>query len=51
VSDPAEGGDETDPRASVLKRVFVAGAGIMGSGIAAQCALAGYPVTLEDVTE
>lgn len=32
-------------------RVFVVGAGIMGSGIAAQCALAGYPVTLEDVTE
>ncbi len=41
----------SDPRASVLKRVFVVGAGIMGSGIAAQCALAGYPVTLEDVTE
>jgi 3-hydroxybutyryl-CoA dehydrogenase len=31
--------------------VFVVGAGIMGSGIAAQCALAGYPVTLEDVNE
>jgi len=42
---------ESDPRASVLTRVFVAGAGIMGSGIAAQCALAGYTVTLEDVTE
>jgi 3-hydroxybutyryl-CoA dehydrogenase len=41
----------SDPRRSVLKRVFVAGAGIMGSGIAAQCALAGYPVTLEDVDE
>ena len=51
MSDRAEGGDGSDPRASVLKRVFVAGAGIMGSGIAAQCALAGYPVTLEDVTE
>jgi 3-hydroxybutyryl-CoA dehydrogenase len=44
-------GSVSDPRASVRKRVFVAGAGIMGSGIAAQCALAGYPVTLEDVTE
>lgn len=42
---------ESDPRASVQKRVFVVGAGIMGSGIAAQCALAGYPVTLEDVNE
>jgi 3-hydroxybutyryl-CoA dehydrogenase len=42
---------ESDPRASVARRVFVVGAGIMGSGIAAQCALAGYPVTLEDVTE
>lgn len=42
---------ESDPRASVRRRVFVAGAGIMGSGIAAQCALAGYPVTLEDVNE
>jgi len=42
---------ESDPRASVLKRVFVVGSGIMGSGIAAQCALAGYPVTLEDVNE
>jgi len=41
----------SDPRASVRKRVFVVGAGIMGSGIAAQCALAGYPVTLEDITE
>ena len=41
----------SDPRASVRQRVFVVGAGIMGSGIAAQCALAGYPVTLEDVSE
>jgi 3-hydroxybutyryl-CoA dehydrogenase len=45
---PVEG---SDPRASVRTRVFVAGSGIMGSGIAAQCALAGYPVTLEDVNE
>ena len=42
---------ESDPRASVRKRVLVVGAGIMGSGIAAQAALAGYPVTLVDVTE
>jgi 3-hydroxybutyryl-CoA dehydrogenase len=41
----------SDPRTSVRRRVFVVGAGIMGSGIAAQCALAGYPVTLEDVNE
>jgi 3-hydroxybutyryl-CoA dehydrogenase len=41
----------SDPRASVGRRVFVVGAGIMGSGIAAQCALAGYPVTLEDINE
>jgi len=42
---------ESDPRASVAKRVFIVGAGIMGSGIAAQCALAGYPVTIEDINE
>ncbi len=48
MSDPTPPGD---PRASVRRRVFVVGAGIMGSGIAAQCALAGYPVTLEDVSE
>lgn len=41
----------SDPRASVRARVFVVGAGLMGSGIAAQCALAGYDVTLEDVSE
>jgi 3-hydroxybutyryl-CoA dehydrogenase len=39
----------SDPRASLAKRVFVVGAGLMGSGIAAQCALAGFAVTLEDV--
>ncbi len=33
------------------RRVLVVGAGIMGSGIAAQCLLAGCPVTLEDVSE
>jgi len=32
-------------------RVFVVGAGLMGSGIAAQCALAGHPVVLEDVSD
>ncbi len=31
-------------------RVFVLGAGIMGSGIGAQCALAGFDVTLADAT-
>ena len=39
----------SDPRASLRKRVFVVGAGLMGTGSAAQCALAGYSVTLEDV--
>lgn len=43
--------EPSDPRASVQRRVFVAGAGLMGSGIAAQCALAGFRVTLEDMTE
>jgi len=42
---------ESDPRASVRMRVFVVGAGIMGSGIAAECALHGYSVLLEDVNE
>ncbi|MCI4319711.1 MAG: 3-hydroxyacyl-CoA dehydrogenase family protein [Thermoplasmata archaeon] len=42
---------ESDPRRSVRKRVFVVGGGIMGSGIAAQAALAGYAVTLEDISE
>ena len=45
---PAPG---SDPRSSVRPRLFVAGAGIMGSGIAAQAAIAGYAVTLEDVNE
>jgi 3-hydroxybutyryl-CoA dehydrogenase len=51
VSGPPALEPGSDPRASVRQRVFVVGAGIMGSGIAAQCALAGYPVTLEDVSE
>jgi 3-hydroxybutyryl-CoA dehydrogenase len=42
---------DSDPRASVRKRVLVVGGGIMGSGITAQAALAGYPVTLVDVSE
>lgn len=42
---------DSDPRASVRPRLFVVGAGIMGSGIAAQAALKGWAVTLEDVRE
>jgi 3-hydroxybutyryl-CoA dehydrogenase len=49
--EPDEIDSGSDPRQSVQQRVFVVGAGIMGSGIAAQCAVAGYPVTLEDVNE
>ncbi|MCI4364683.1 MAG: 3-hydroxyacyl-CoA dehydrogenase family protein [Thermoplasmata archaeon] len=45
------GPTDSDPRDSVRTRVLVVGAGIMGSGVAAQCALAGYPVTLVDVNE
>ncbi|MCI4345188.1 MAG: 3-hydroxyacyl-CoA dehydrogenase family protein [Thermoplasmata archaeon] len=41
----------TDPRLLSRTRVFVVGAGIMGSGIAAQCALSGYAVTLADLTD
>ena len=51
MSEAGPAPSESDPRDSVAKRVFVVGAGIMGSGIAAQAALAGYPVTLEDVNE
>jgi 3-hydroxybutyryl-CoA dehydrogenase len=51
VTEEEPAGEGSDPRSSVLTRVFVVGAGIMGSGIAAQAALAGYPVTLEDVSE
>jgi 3-hydroxybutyryl-CoA dehydrogenase len=47
----AEAPAESDPRESIRKRVLVVGAGIMGSGVAAQAALAGYPVTLVDVSE
>ncbi|MCI4340590.1 MAG: 3-hydroxyacyl-CoA dehydrogenase family protein, partial [Thermoplasmata archaeon] len=51
TSGPADGSLSSDPRSSVRPRLFVAGAGIMGSGIAAQAALAGYAVTLEDLNE
>jgi 3-hydroxybutyryl-CoA dehydrogenase len=34
-----------------IKRIFVAGAGLMGAGIAQVCAQAGYKVTLRDLTE
>ncbi|HEV2429393.1 MAG TPA: 3-hydroxyacyl-CoA dehydrogenase NAD-binding domain-containing protein, partial [Thermoplasmata archaeon] len=49
TADPSAG--PSDPRRSVRERVFVLGAGIMGGGIAAECALHGFAVTLEDVTE
>jgi 3-hydroxybutyryl-CoA dehydrogenase len=51
VNEPEAPTGESDPRASLVTRVFVVGAGIMGSGIAAQCALAGHRVTIEDLTE
>ena len=47
----ASPGSGSDPRQSITTHVFVIGAGIMGSGIAAQCAVAGFKVTLEDVNE
>ncbi len=51
MSDPGSPPAASDPRRSIGRRVFVVGAGIMGSGIAAECALRGYFVTLEDTTE
>jgi len=39
------------PPEGLAPRVLVVGAGLMGSGIAAQCALAGFPVTLEDISD
>jgi 3-hydroxybutyryl-CoA dehydrogenase len=39
------------PPAARSSPVFVVGAGLMGSGIAAQCALAGFPVILEDISD
>ena len=44
-------GEVTDPRTLSRDRVFVIGGGLMGSGIAAQAALAGFFVTLEDVND
>ncbi len=41
----------SDPRALTQRRIFVVGSGLMGSGIAAQAALSGFLVTLEDVNE
>jgi 3-hydroxybutyryl-CoA dehydrogenase len=34
-----------------IKKIFVAGAGLMGGGIAQVCAQAGYQVTMRDVTD
>ena len=34
-----------------IKRIFVAGAGLMGGGIAQVCAQAGYEVTMRDLTD
>jgi 3-hydroxybutyryl-CoA dehydrogenase len=34
-----------------IKKIFVAGAGLMGSGIAQVCAQAGYQVTMRDITD
>jgi 3-hydroxybutyryl-CoA dehydrogenase len=42
---------DTDPRRLTRTRIFVVGGGLMGSGIAAQAALADFFVTLEDVNE
>jgi 3-hydroxybutyryl-CoA dehydrogenase len=49
VTDLEGSSTRSDPRASLRNRVFIVGAGLMGTGIAAQSALAGYDVTLEDV--
>ncbi|UCD82148.1 MAG: 3-hydroxybutyryl-CoA dehydrogenase, partial [Desulfobacterales bacterium] len=34
-----------------IKKIFVAGAGLMGGGIAQVCAQAGYDVTMRDIGE
>jgi 3-hydroxybutyryl-CoA dehydrogenase len=39
-----------EPPPIAWRRIFVVGAGIMGAGVAAQCALAGYHVELEDTS-
>ena len=51
IEPAGDGVPPSDPRASVRRRLFVVGAGIMGSGIAAQAALKGWAVTLEDMTD
>jgi 3-hydroxybutyryl-CoA dehydrogenase len=45
------GGTAAGPSGREPPTVFVVGAGLMGAGIAAQSALAGYPVVLEDISE
>jgi 3-hydroxybutyryl-CoA dehydrogenase len=40
-----------EPAPVAWRRIFVVGAGIMGAGIAAQCALGGYQVELEDMSQ
>ncbi|MBW2429481.1 MAG: 3-hydroxybutyryl-CoA dehydrogenase, partial [Deltaproteobacteria bacterium] len=34
-----------------IKKIFVAGAGLMGGGIAQVCTQAGYHVTMRDISE
>jgi 3-hydroxyacyl-CoA dehydrogenase len=34
-----------------IKKIFVAGAGLMGGGISQVCAQAGYDVTMRDLSE
>ncbi len=34
-----------------IKKIFVAGAGLMGGGIVQVCAQAGYDVTMRDLTD
>ena len=34
-----------------IKKIFVAGAGLMGGGISQICAQAGYDVTMRDLSE
>lgn len=50
MTEPRVAATPADRTAAPDQRVFVVGAGLMGSGIAAQCALAGFEVILEDVS-